>query len=200
MRNHGQWSFGNEGEWDVYAQDDVAAEVEFEQEQLLREAEELRQLAVEPESEDCYARDAAFWYRVFRHLPAVPNPDHRKAVELWLVRDIYEAPSLAHAGCLAGETLRGTSVGLHASGIMVRDRNGAPVPRPPRLKLPDGAFYPQQVEDYVVHGVGFCLATEVWLTNTAVHEIGWDALLDRCEDWFRKGLKSKKPFTKQPLK
>jgi hypothetical protein len=201
MRPQAQWSFGSEDAWDAYAVDDATAAAEFEQECLLREAEELRQLNEEPEAdEDSYARDAAFWCRVLRHLPVVPNPDHRKAVEAWKLRDIYTSASLAHGGCLGGETLRGTSLALHAAGIMVRDKLGVPVPRPKSTNLPEGAFYPQQCEDYVVRGVGFCIATELWLSSTEVREVGWDALLSRCENWFRLELRSKKPFSKRSPK
>lgn len=196
MSRHGRWSFGNEDEWDVYAQDDAAAEVERHEDEARQQAEELQQLNQLPErDEDCFASDAEYWCRVFRHLPLVPNPDHRKAVEGWVLKDIYTSPTLSHGGCLAAETLRGTSMWLYASGVIVRDAANEPIRR--TNGLPDGALYPQQVVDYVVQGVGFCLATEVWLTSTAAHELGWEMLLSRCKAWFRSEIRSKKPFSKR---
>lgn len=168
------------------------AEAETAKEEQQREL--LCTADAEPELEDQFVRAWDFWRKVLRHVDVIPNERAKKAVRLWLLRDFDMAPVFRN-GFPVGETLRGTGQWLVAEGECVREKNGEPRERPAGY-LP-GQLFPQAVQELLEQGLGFCLATEFWLTDRhGVRSVGWNRLLAKCEQWVRDELRVKNRYTK----
>ena len=175
------------------AEEQLAQADEAEQERRL-DAEMLAELNAEAGGEDLYVLYSEFFVRILRHIDKVPNQDHQKAVRAWLLKDFDVSPTFKPGGFPVGETLRGAAEWLLVDGVVVREKNGA---LKKRLNgYPDGQLYPQGAKDLVVKGLAFCYATELWLTEPRSKELGWDALLEKCEKHVISELKGKNSFTK----
>jgi hypothetical protein len=174
------------------------AEAATQEQQL--DTELLCELNAEATANDQFDRNWEFWRRVLRHVDVIPNERWKKAVRLWVLRDFESAPVFRN-GFLVGETLRETGRWLLEAGEAVREKDGALRERPPGY-LP-GQIFPNGVQELLEHGLGFCLATELWQSDSdelsgcgSVREVGWDSLLEKCELWVANELRVKNHYTK----
>lgn len=187
---------------------DVAFETEEEfteaenaAEEECRRNEHLWQLMARHEADDLFALYADWWSRVLRHIDEIPNQDHQLAVRCWLLKDFHVCPSFKPGGFLVTETLRGAGEWLLENGVAVREKDGSLKKRPDGYL--DGQLFPNHVQGYVEAGLGFCLATELWLTDAEwpgfgrVREISWELLLEKCKEWTRKELRQKNLYAKR---
>ena len=185
----------------AFEAEEQSAEVDNAAEERRRDCEHLRRLMARHEDQDLFALYNDWWFRVLRHIDEIPNQDHQKAVRCWLLKDFHVCPSFKPGGFLVTETLRGTGEWLLENGVAVREKDGSLKRRPPEYL--DGQLYPNQVQEYVEAGLGFCLATELWLTDAEwpgfgrVREVCWELLLEKCKEWTRKELRQKNLYAKR---
>ena len=181
--------------------EEQSAEAENETEERCRNSEHLRQLSARHNHEDSFETYVDWWARVLRHIDEIPNRDYQLAVRCWILKDFDVCPKFKPGGFLVAETLRSTGEWLLEHGVAVREKDGSLRRRRPGYL--DGQLYPNHVQEYVVAGLSFCLATELWLTDDEwpgfgrVRDVRWELLLGKCGEWIEKELRQKNLFTKR---
>ena len=175
------------------------AEAEAASQELQLNIELLKELRAEASEKDQYEAVWDFWKRVLRHIETIPNERWKQAVQCWVLRDFDVSPTFRN-GFIVGETLREAGERLLEVGVAVREKDGSLSERSDGY-LP-GQIYPFGVQELIEHGLGFCLATELWLNNTALPEVGavreldWDSLIEKCEQWVKDELRVRNRYTK----